>query len=63
MDVKKIIWYKNIMKQAGSGGTSGAVWFFGFVGAAVYFLQTAQNFWGGILGILKALVWPAFFSI
>lgn len=33
----------------------------GFVGAAVYFFSTATSFWIGVLGFLKAMVWPAFF--
>lgn len=41
-------------------GTSGAVYGLGFIGAVVYFIQTAVSFWAGILGFLKALVWPAF---
>ena len=32
----------------------------GFIGAAVYFIQNADTFWVGVLGFLKALVWPAF---
>jgi hypothetical protein len=32
----------------------------GIVGAAVYYISTATGFWAGVLGILKALVWPAF---
>jgi hypothetical protein len=30
-----------------------------FIGALVYFLQHASSFWMGVLGILKAIVWPA----
>lgn len=30
-----------------------------FLGAAVYFIQQADSFWGGVLGFLKAIVWPA----
>ncbi len=30
-----------------------------FVGAAVYFIQHSTSFWGGVLGLLKAIVWPA----
>ena len=41
-------------------GTSGAVYGLGFVGAAVYYISTASGFWVGVLGILKAIVWPAF---
>jgi hypothetical protein len=42
------------------GGGSGALYFVGFIGAAVYYIQAATGFWGGVLGFLKALVWPAF---
>lgn len=38
----------------------GGFYFLGFIGAAVYYLSTATGFWNGVLGILKALVWPAF---
>lgn len=41
-----------------SGG--GAVYGLGLIGAAVYFISHADTFWMGVLGFLKALVWPAF---
>ena len=41
-------------------GSAGAIYGLGLIGALVYYLQTAEGFWMGILGILKALVWPAF---
>lgn len=44
------------------GEGAGMVWFLGAVGAAVYFIQTAQGFVDGAFGILKALVWPAFLT-
>ena len=31
----------------------------GLIGALVYYIQAADGFWSGVLGILKAL-WPAF---
>ena len=37
-----------------------AVYGLGFVGAAVYFISHATSFWIGVLGFLKAIVWPAF---
>lgn len=37
-----------------------AVYALGLIGALVYYLSTATSFWLGLLGILKALVWPAF---
>lgn len=39
--------------------SGGAVYGLGMVGAAVYFIQHAANFGDGVLGLLKAIVWPA----
>jgi hypothetical protein len=48
-------------KNVSAGGASGGgVYGLGFIGAVVYFIQTANGFWDGVLGILMALVWPAF---
>jgi hypothetical protein len=41
-------------------GGGGAVYGLGFIGALIYYLSTATTFWLGVLGILKAIVWPAF---
>ncbi len=41
------------------GGGGEAVYGLGFIGAAVYFIGHAATFWLGVLGFLKALVWPA----
>lgn len=38
---------------------SGAVYVLGLVGAAVFYIQNAANFSDGVIGILKAIVWPA----
>lgn len=32
----------------------------GFLGALVYFITTATSFWTGLLGVLKAILWPGF---
>ena len=48
------------MKHAGSHAHSGAVYGFGFIGAAIYFISSACSFWMGVLGFMKAIVWPAF---
>ena len=37
-----------------------AVYGLGLIGAAVYYISTATGFWMGVLGFLKAFVWPAF---
>jgi hypothetical protein len=42
------------------GGTGNAVYGLGLIGALVYYIQAADGFWEGVLGILKAVVWPAF---
>ncbi len=38
----------------------GGLYCLGFIGAAIYYISTATGFWNGVLGFLKALVWPAF---
>jgi len=40
--------------------TGGVVYGLGVIGAAIYFISNAATFWVGVLGVLKALVWPAF---
>lgn len=32
----------------------------GFIGAVIYYISHATSFWIGVLGFLKAIVWPAF---
>ena len=41
-------------------GNGACIYGVGFVGAVVYYISTATGFWNGVLGVLKALVWPAF---
>ncbi|MFH1669456.1 MAG: hypothetical protein ABIA62_06025 [Candidatus Woesearchaeota archaeon] len=41
-------------------GCSGCGYFLGFIGAAVYYISNATGFWNGVLGVIKAMVWPAF---
>jgi len=47
-------------KDFHKGMHSGAVYGLGFIGAAIYFISTSVGFWMGVVGFLKALVWPAF---
>jgi hypothetical protein len=37
-----------------------AVYGFGIIGAAIFFIGQATTFWMGVLGFLKAIVWPVF---
>jgi len=39
---------------------AGFVYVLGVVGAAVYYISHAAGFWVGVVGFLKAIVWPAF---
>jgi len=41
------------------GGAS-AVYGLGFIGAIVYYIGHSATFSAGVVGFLKALVWPAF---
>lgn len=51
---------KQVQDTVQCGGPSGAVYGLGLIGAAVYYISTASGFWAGVLGLLKAIVWPAF---
>lgn len=42
------------------GGGAGFAYFLGIIGSAVYYIQNASTFGAGFIGLLKALVWPAF---
>ena len=46
-------------KPMNNNMTSGGIYGLAFIGAAFYFIQHAASFWEGILGFLKALIWPA----
>lgn len=46
----------NVQKNA----TGGVVYGLGFIGAAIFFISHATGFWMGVLGFLKAIVWPVF---
>ncbi len=37
-----------------------AIYGLGIIGAAVYFISSSTGFMMGVVGLLKALVWPAF---
>lgn len=38
---------------------SGAIYGLGIIGALIYFLQNANNFVDGLVGIIMAVFWPA----
>lgn len=67
------VWYKTSMAKedktaprdrfrkgvSSPGGVGGAVYGLGFFGALVYFIQHASSFLDGVIGVLKAFIWPA----
>jgi len=49
------------MKKCVEGHASGgAVYGLGMIGAMVFYIGQAATFGAGVIGFLKALVWPAF---
>ena len=46
-------------KCCGSRDIFGGVYGLAFIGAAIYFIEHADSFWMGVVGVLKAIVWPA----
>ena len=59
-DIKMV--NKKMMKccPINNTGCAGAVYGLGFIGAAIYYISNATGFWSGVLGFLKAIVWPVF---
>jgi len=51
---------KREYKFMAGNGSLDAAYGLSVIGAMVYYVQQATSFWGGVLGILKAAVWPAF---
>jgi len=48
---------QKVIHHSNSGN---AVYGLGLIGAAIWYISQATTFWMGVLGFLKALVWPAF---
>lgn len=42
-----------------NNATGGGFYFIGFIGAAIFYIGRADTFGMGVLGFLKACVWPA----
>lgn len=57
IQINKMEKFKNECKNA---STCGPVYFLGLIGAAIFFISQATTFWLGVLGFLKAIVWPVF---
>lgn len=48
------------IKVVSDNGVWGWIFFTAYIGAVIYFFQLDPSFWGFILAIIKAAVWPAF---
>jgi hypothetical protein len=46
-------------KGMGGNGILGGIYGMAFIGGAIYYIQHAGSFWAAVLGVLKALFWPA----
>ena len=51
---------KNKIMCRGDQGCGGCAYFLGFIGAAIYYISSTEGFWMGVLGVLKAIIWPLF---
>jgi len=47
---------KTKMKCSPQGSCTGYSYFLGFIGATIFYIQSATLFWDGVLGVLKAIV-------
>ena len=50
--------YKKILSMK-NNGAMGGVYGLAFIGALVYYIQHATSFGMGVVGVFKAMVWPA----
>lgn len=59
---KEIFMKRNdkVVRVVNEKGPQGWVFFTAYIGAVVYFFNLDPTFWGFIVAVLKAAVWPAF---
>lgn len=39
------------------------VYLLAFIGTSIYYISISTGFWSGVLGVLKALIWPLFLTL
>lgn len=49
---------KKVNKCMSDSGCGGFAYCLGVIGALIFYLSNATGFWSGVLGVLKALIWP-----
>lgn len=47
-------------KKISCGGSNGAIYGLGFFGAVIYYISNATTFGMGVIGVIKAMIWPGF---
>jgi hypothetical protein len=47
-------------KKKGGGDSGGMLYFVGFVGSVVYWMQAAVGFGAVVTAVLKSMIWPAY---
>jgi len=52
--------FKKVKGCCSGAKCGGCGYFLGLVGAAAYYLSVTEGLWPSVVGLLKALVWPAF---
>ena len=57
---KKIKDEKTCRRHYNRSSSGNAVYGLGLIGAAIFFVGKATSFWLVLLGLLKAIVWPAY---
>ena len=57
---KKKMDMQGCCNMGGNASCGGCGYFLGFLGAAIYYISAATGFWMGVLGVIKAIFWPAF---
>ncbi len=61
LDTHSVIKGNKIQKlRVVNNNTPDAVYGLGLLGALVYYIINATSFWMGLLGVVKAIFWPAF---
>lgn len=50
---------KVVVNNQKAHGIMGGAYGLFFVGVLIYYLQNSVGFWGAVVAILKAIVWPA----
>ncbi|MCK5616326.1 hypothetical protein KAR91_81440 [Candidatus Pacearchaeota archaeon] len=59
-DCKELVVSSTCCSSRNYSTCGGTAYTLGFIGALVYYISTATGFWIGVLGFLKAIVWPGF---